>query len=215
MKNIFLIILIAFIATSCKKEGKTTYTIKGQMLICINGVEKPYLINTAINLFQQKDGSNNKSKVLANTIIDANGNFIFTYNTNNSYDSLIIREGSGFGFNNIITDVPIKNINNLKVFYAARYNLVVSLNVLKPYTNLDTILVIKPDSIISMKIPGPFTNRRLFKLIDFPARPEMIYGKNEEIQKAYLNTNIDLSKSYVIENSKLCGDTVYVNIDVK
>ena len=217
MKNIFLIILIAFIAASCKKEGKETLTIKGQMLSCIDGVEKPYLTNTAIDLFQQKDGSNNKSKVLANTVIDANGNFIFTYNTTNSFDKLMIRASSGFGFGRIITEIPVQSISNLKIYFAATYNLVVSLNALKPYTSSDTLYILRPDTfpITIVKIPGPFINKRVFKVGRLPALPEMIYGKNEGIQNAYLNTNIDLSKSYVIENSKLCGDTVYVNIDVK
>ena len=42
----------------------------------------------------------------------------------------------------------------------------------------------------------------------------MIYGSNGANKAASLNNTIDLSKGYAIDNRKLCGDTVYVNIDI-
>ena len=89
------------------------------------------------------------------------------------------------------------------------------MNAIKPYTNLDTLYVLKGDFLNTLKIPGPFINRRLYRINSFPVLPEMIYGNNGDNVKASLNNNVDLTKGYVIENNKLCGDTVYVNIDVR
>ena len=217
MKNILIIIALASLLYSCKKSSSTgsANKITGKMVLCSNGVENPYLTNTVIDLFQQNYGSNNNSKVLASTTIDAQGNFSFSYNTSNGLDKLTIRETGGYGFNPVITGLPIQDIANLKVFYSARYNLVVNLNATKPYSNLDTLKVLKGDSTITLKRPGPFTNRRLFKINSFTVSPEMKFEKNIETIKASLNNTINLDKEFVVENSKLCGDTVYVNVDVR
>jgi hypothetical protein len=67
-------------------------------LNCNNEVLNPVFINEGIGLFQQKNGLNNNSKVLANTTTDTKGNFSFTYETDNTLDKLIIRASSGFWF---------------------------------------------------------------------------------------------------------------------
>ena len=90
-----------------------------------------------------------------------------------------------------------------------------SLNVTNPFTNLDTLNIIRSDSNIVKKIAGPFTSRRVFVWKDYGLISNLNYGSNGAILPAGLNNTLNLNKGYVIENSKLCGDTVYVNIDVR
>ena len=216
MKNILILISIILLVSNCKKE-KTQRIISGQILNCNNGVGAPDFKNIEINLFQQKNGSNNKSKVLANTTTDSDGNFTFYYNTENTYDKLKIRTSSGFGFFILLEDIPIEDIRNLKIIRPS-YNLVVSLNVTKPFTSNDTLFVSKPDSNTIFKIVGPFISGRIFKSKNVPLNGTLNYNENKQkITSGVYNsaTAYDLSKFYNIEKNKFCIDTVYVNIDVK
>ena len=214
MKNIIIILTVSITIFSCKKAS-VTHTIKGQFINCNNGVTTPTFVNTAIDLFQQKGGSNNNSKVLANTTTDAQGNFIFSYSTTNTRDKLIIRASSGFGFANLMEGIPLEDISNLKVNIPPLYNLVISLNVTNPFTNSDTLSVIRADSNIVKKIAGPFVSKRLFVWKNYGLLGTLNYGSNGAVLPAGLNNSLNFNKGYVIENSKLCGDTVYVNIDVR
>lgn len=207
---------MSFIFYSCKKDknSSNSHTIKGSFVNCNNGNSTYNYNNTVIDLFQQSNGSNNNSKVLANTSTDSQGNFTFNYNTSNIRDKLIIRTSTGFGFFKIIEGIPIEDLPNLKIF-TGNYGLVVSLNVTKPYTNNDTLVIIKPDSNLLKKYSGPFVSGRIFSCKNVGILGPVYYESNGAILQAGLNNFLDLNKSYVIENSKLCGDTVYVNIDVR
>ena len=214
MKNLKIIVL-SLIIFGCKKQSPNTYTIKGQLLNCNNGVTTPTFVNTSIDLFQQNGGSNNNSKVLANTTTDAQGNFTFSYSTTNTRDKLIIRASSGFDFASLMEGIPLEDISNLKVNIPPLYNLVISLNVTNPFTNSDTLSVIRADSNIVKKIAGPFVSKRLFVWKNYGLLGTLNYGSNGAILQAGLNNSLNYNKGYAIENSKLCGDTVYVNIDVR
>ena len=216
MKNFIILLSSVFIFISCKKTiDSKTYTIKGKFVKCTNGVETPMLINEPIDLFQKNNGSNNNSKVLANTNTDVNGNFIFTYTTKNIVDRLIIRASSGFGFADYMKDIPLENLENLKVYTPPLFNLVVSLNVIKAYTSNDTLSILKPDSNLIKKIVGPFVSGRVFNCKNVGIPNTYNYISNDLILQCGLNKFINLNKEYKVENNKLCGDTVYVNIDVR
>ena len=215
MKNIVIFTAMALLINSCKKTPETIYTLKGQIIGCINGNVTPNLKNTAIDLFQKNDGSNFNAKVLATTTTDANGNFAFAYSTTNGGDKLIVRTAAGFGFADLMTNIPIGDISNLKIYYSGGYNLVVGLNVTKPYNITDTLILVKPDSLRLIKIPGPFVSGRVFKINNRAVNPSLNYLINGDIIKCRLNNTIYLDKEFIIENNKLCGDTVYVNIDVR
>lgn len=200
--------------SNCKKEN-TTYKLKGQIVLCNNGLETSFA-NEEIDLFQTKGGSNNNSKVLGKTKTDAQGNFSFEYATNNIDDRLVVRVSTGSGFLNLISGIPADNISDLKVCYSARYNLVVGLNVTKPYTNNDTLYVENVLTQNNIKIAGPFTSKRLYVVGSKSVSSQMNYGGNIEKIRCSLNgTNDSFTKQFLVENSKLCGDTVYVNLDIK
>jgi hypothetical protein len=221
MKQIIFFLTLIILFTNCKKD-KVTHTIKGKYISCVNAIQTP-IANSGIDLFQQRDGSNYKSQVLGNTVTDAQGNFTFTYTTDNTRDLLIIRESSGFGFNRIIEDIPVgKDVNDIRILSnGGIYNLVVRINVIKTYINLDTLFVqdfrntnpnVNPRGL---PIAGPFYNSRLYA-VSRSAYP-LKYNTNKDIIYYSLNnlSSNPFSKEFTIENSKLCGDTVYVNLDIK
>ena len=212
-KNIIIILTVSITLFSCKKAS-LTHTIKGQFINCSNNQSINY-DNTALDLFQQNNGSSNNSKVLANTTTDAQGNFTFSYSTTNTRDKLIIRASSGFDFASLMEGIPLEDISNLKVNIPPLYNLVISLNATNPFTNSDTLSVIRADSNIVKKIAGPFVSKRLFVWKNYGLLGTLNYGSNGAILQAGLNNSLNYNKGYAIENSKLCGDTVYVNIDVR
>ncbi len=215
MKKFIIFISIVALFTNCKKE-KVSYTIKGQVVLCFNGTQTPQA-NKTIELYQQKNGTNVNAEVLSTTTTDNNGDFTFTYTTTNLSDGLIIRESSGFGYYNLIAGVPIININDMKIYYLGRYNLVVSLNVTKPYTNNDTLYVNNLKNLTYIKKAGPFTSGRIYKEGDVGFLEDRYYGGNKQTLYCGLNSlsNFIFNKDFIIENSKLCGDTVYVSLDIK
>jgi hypothetical protein len=216
MKNLIVFISIAVLFTNCKKE-KVTYTIKGQITICYSPTNQVSYANSKIDLFQQKNGTFSGAQTLANTTTDANGNFAFDYTTDNQNDNLIIRESSGFGYSNIMTGIPLKNIDDLKIYYNGRYNLVVSLNVTKLYTNSDTLSIRNLNGGINPKIAGPFVNGRIYKEVGIGFLRDIVYTGTEQTlnYRIYTSQNLDFTKDFIVENSKLCGDTVYVSLDIK
>ncbi|MCY7291047.1 MAG: hypothetical protein LH615_02585, partial [Ferruginibacter sp.] len=145
--------------------------------------------------------------------------------TDNNNDKLIIRESSGNGFNYLISNILVgQDISDIKIYLGGgRYNLVVGLNVTNAHTNLDTLYVKDfrggiptPQNINGLPVPGPFTNRRLY-YTSMSLSPNLIYGENVENIGCNLNrlTNNLFGKQFLIQNSKVCGDTVYVNLDIR
>ena len=219
MKKYIILSIAIFILNSCKKATETTYTIKGKFVKCTNGIETAMLPNEPIDLFQKNNGSNNNSKVIANTITNADGTFIFTYSSIHSQDKLLIRASSGFGFVSYIEGLPLlQDIPNLKIQTFSQYNLAVNLNVVKPYTNADTLFYGRPDIGTDIKIAGPFVTGRLFKIINAPLRSTLYYESNTEYIPFRINDPFGqfTRKEFTVNNSNLCGsDTVFVNIDVR
>ncbi len=214
MKNIITIFILLFFAF-CKKE-KIAYILKGQVVLCYSPTNQVGYKNKRIELFQQKNGIDRKGEIIGTTTTDSSGNFNFGYTTSNIIDKIKIRESSGFGISDIITAIPVKNIDNLKVYYSGRYNLVVSLNVIKPYTNNDTLFVSNLKNLTYIKRAGLFVNGRYYTEISVPIKPDINYEFNNEKLFYVLNNNDNtFIKDFKIENSKLCGDTVYVTLDIK
>lgn len=215
MKNLIIILSLIVCFTSCKKV-KVSNSIKGQIVVCYSPTNQVSYANSKIELYQQNNGTNSKSQILATTTTDANGNFTFEYSTDNSNDNLIIRESSGFGFSNIMTGIPLKTMDNLKIYYSGRYNLVVSLNVTKPYTNNDTLYVANPKTLNYVKKAGPFFNGRYYFESSVPVKPDPNYSYNTENLRFVINNdNNSFNKDFQIETNKLCGDTVYVTLDIR
>ncbi len=201
--------------SNCKKEN-TAYNLKGRIVLCYNtGVITPFA-NEPIDLFQTYNGGNYKSRVLGNTSTDAQGNFSFNYITDDRDEKLAIRASSGFGFIKIVKGIPVQNISDLKVYYSGRYNLVIGLNVTKPYTNSDTLYISDLINLGYIKKAGPFVSGRV-SVQPGVALNEPEYENNKGIIYSGLNSNTNLifNKEFIIENSKLCSDTVYVNLDIR
>ena len=218
MKNLIFILSLAILLSSCKKE-KLTYSITGQLVSCGS---TQYTANSYVDLFQQRNGGNYKSEIVATTTTDSEGKFSFTYIPNNNLDDvLILRQSSGNSFINLVEGIPIKNISDFKYYYSGfAYNLVVSLNVQKPYTANDTLYVqscstVNPNGI---KIPGPFVSGRLFVVPGLALRPKVNYSGNTQNINAGLNSSLStvFAKDYFVPfPTKWGGDSIYVNLDIR
>jgi hypothetical protein len=216
MKNIAFLLFVVIAFATCKKP-EVIYTLSGQIMPCFG-----YSINTDLQLYQKK-ASNRDAKVLATTKADANGNFTFTYSTDNTFDKLKLRQSTGFGFNNIIEEIDIKNIEGLKI-YSPKYHLVVNLNVIKPYTSNDTLYMegltyTNPYA----KFSGPFisgrklvyTNRNVGTSINDP-----FYNGTNQVYICRLNSPINASQIFDKEfnvplPSQCNGDSIYITLDIK
>lgn len=214
MKNIILVIITISIICSCKKE-KVSYKLSGQLSSCFANVKRAYA-NEEIRLYQKNPGFfSNDDKALATTKTDNNGNFSFDYFAENTNNKVAIQASSGFGFNTLVSQIPVKNIDNAD-FYLGGYNLVVSLNVTKPYTNSDTLYVSNLKTLIFVKKAGPFVSGRYYVETNVPVKPEVNYEFNSEDLRYVINDNSNtFYTDFKIENNKLCGDTVYVTLDIK
>jgi hypothetical protein len=220
MKNILLIILITISVVSCKRES-VSYTINGQFLSCT-----AYNNTDNYELFQQKNGSNVNAQILATTKTDANGNFSFTYTTNNMNDKLILRQSSGFGYSKILEEIDLGNISNL-IIGKPIYHLIVSLNVTKPYTSNDTLFMANYNSngspIGFVKVAGPFISGRKFTFPNLYSGTSISEPKYPGTLKTYyclLNTPFGTTgafdKDYIVPLPKSCnGDSIFVSLDIK
>ncbi len=217
MKNIVTILLLILVITSSCKKEKISYSLKGQIVLCYSPTNQVAYKNAKIELFQQKIGIDRKGEIIGTTTTDSSGNFNFTYTTNNITDKIKIRESSGFGLSDIISGIPVKNIDNLKVYYSGRYNLVVILNVINPYTNNDTLFVSNLKTLTYLKRAGPFVNGRVYTEGGVSLLEDPSYNGNKQTMSCGLNSlqNLIFNKEFIVSNNFLCGDTVYVTLDIK
>ena len=65
------------------------------------------------------------------------------------------------------------------------------------------------------KITGPFNTGRVFVSKNVLLTETLKYGLNKAILQVGLNTFVNIDKEYFLEDSKLCGDTVFVTIDIR
>ncbi len=117
----------------------------------------------------------------------------------------------------MLTEIKLQKLSdNLKIYYAGRFNLAVVLNVTNAYTISDTLYVNGYNLQAPLKFVGPFVNGRLFSAGGVTTSSEMLYPINNEILNYKIrNSGVIMSKEYTVPNSKLCGDTVYVNLDIR
>ena len=202
----------------CKKE-KVTYSLTGQLVSCGS---TQYTANSYVDLFQQRNGGNYKSEIVATTTTDSDGKFSFTYTPNNNLDNvLILRQSSRFGFVNLVEGIPIKNIPDFKYYYSGSgYHLIVSLNVQKPYTANDTLYVYIPGSTAATeyKAAGPFVSGRIITKINQGFYPKVNYSGTEQTIRSGLliGGNDVFNKTYTVPFPTKCeGDSIYVNLDIR
>jgi hypothetical protein len=217
MKNLIIFISIAILFSNCKKE-KITRTISGQFFTCGPAAEF-----TNYELLQQKNGLAIGSEVLSTTKPDITGKFSFNYTTDNTTDKLFIRQSSGFGYNKIIENIDNKDISNLNIYLTFKYHLIVSLNVIKPYTNNDTLFFQSYTNTNGLKLAGPFVSRRVLVASNlyvgtsifapmYSGTPQSIFcGLNSSY-----GTSGTFDKDYLVPLPTKCsGDSIYVSLDIK
>ena len=166
MKNIITFCIISLFFSSCKKEKvySDNFTISGQFLPCsgFNNTDNYELVQKKTNWFSSPD-----INILSTFKTNNEGNFTTSFNTSNKNNKLILRQSSGFGFSEILEEIDVTDITNLKIGRSI-YHLIINLNVTKPYTINDTLFIIGANlyTPIDFKIAGPFESGRLLKKIN-------------------------------------------------
>jgi len=211
----FLILLISF--QSCKKDIDSpgdgpTYTITGRLFENCN--MQP-LSNQLIDLFQEYStgvGGLNGG-ILAQTTTDANGNFKFDFKDMDGFTESI-RIPAGQGYTKLIENIPQnQSISNIEVFKTIYTNFQVSLNVINPHSNTDTLVIANFETNTEMHIPCPLTSGILYTATNYPLLVKD-FGGNFMRLTWYFNqyTGTLYEKTFKIE--KFCGDTVFVTVDI-
>ena len=161
-------ILIGFSLASCVKtltklpEDNTYYTIEGHLFYdCdkepVKGLTLRLIQNTVRNLFSNEDG------LLDTCVTDSNGYYKFVFKDKGGTE-LLMRYKAGWGYNTLIQDIPDQIcFLDLNLYKQPSINLEVSLNVINPYSEKDTLVVNDFKSIDGFKTTGPFKSGLLFR----------------------------------------------------
>jgi hypothetical protein len=223
MKKFILGFSTVILLISCKKSTMP-YTFSGQLISCSSTSVYP---NVKLELVEETDYGTTSGKIVATTNTDNSGNFSFSYNGTNIKKTYAIRTVVGFGYDEIIGGITEGNISDLKIYTSFKYHLIVSLNVIKPYTNNDTLFMAKytangtPAGLV--KVAGPFASGRKFTFPNLDIETSVYAPKYSGTLHTYnclFNTTYGTSglfdKDYILSLPTKCnGDSVYVNVDIK
>jgi hypothetical protein len=172
--------------------------------------------NQSIDLFQEIEVNLDNSAdggILASTTTDVNGYFKFEFkDKKGGFES--IRYAAGAGFNHIIDNIPQrKSIDGLILYKIPTTNIQVSLNVIKPYTTNDTLVINDIRTFQNIKIPGPFSSGILYTATDFPLLA-MYYSGEQKSLYWYFNqyNGTEFHTDFIID--KYCSDTIKVVADI-
>jgi len=129
--NIIAILLILVAFTSCKHD-EVVCTLKGRILNDCNGA--PFA-NQEIALKQElSSGLTIQGGILAETTTDADGNFVFTYQSENGESLSINYSGP------IIEGIPLKKTQDLgAIIYSPSCKIVYRVKINNPYNIGDTL----------------------------------------------------------------------------
>ena len=170
MKQTKTILFILIIATfnSCKHD-EVVCTLKGRILNECNGA--PFA-NQEIALKQElSSGLTIEGGVLAETTTDADGNFVFTYQSENGESLSINYSGP------IIEGIPLKKTQDLgTIIYSPSCKIVYRVKVNNPHTINDTLACFNLDhpDPNGIRIVGPFHDTT-FGLFNVPSMKTMQY----------------------------------------
>ncbi|MEO8772647.1 MAG: hypothetical protein ABI402_21305 [Ferruginibacter sp.] len=163
MKNlIFIFIVLLFFCGCGKNDTSPTTYVSGHLYETCNGAP---IKNQGLYIYQQSLSSNGNN-TLATGSTDSTGYYKIPYGTGNSINNIELRLSGG---NYAVTTLPksLVNIDDLNVYNISTCNIVVRLNVINPYTSLDTLDINDYRSLTNLKIPGPFISGILYTASDY------------------------------------------------
>lgn len=175
MKQILIIILIVAVGISfsgCKKAftNPNTYTLKGKVYVDCNKtpIANAIVIYVDNGIEGNGTGIHNGNLEVGRDTTNADGSFEINYKLPEGVGVLIDPNLTVKGVNTLYGVPDVKNIENLEVYAAPTCFLNVKLNVQKPYTNTDTLLVNNlVTGIGNLKIAGPFTTGTVYTIPNY------------------------------------------------
>jgi hypothetical protein len=207
--KIILFLLILFAFASCKHD-EVVCTLKGRILNDCNGA--PFA-NQEIALKQElSSGLTIQGGILAETTTDADGNFVFTYQSENGEPLSINCSGP------IIQGIPVKKTQDIGTFFSyGKANFTISLVTSRPFTNLDTLYYtnyVSPETGITRIKVGPFTNQVLDSIVSHTLGGPFNYGESYSTMGVtyYLNKANVSNFKHAAFNVDNCGS--WGNVDL-
>lgn len=208
---ILIVCTIIIVIISCKKEIKP-YTISG---FFFGGCPKQSLANQQIKLMYKKSSGmyyfNETSQIVTT---DINGYFTFTTNLKSWWIQVSGSEDVLYSSNSKT------NVSNIEIYKGVSNAIRVYLNVIRPYTINDTLLLyhVRDSNGFSYRITGPFNSGFLLTTPNFT--PNIAFYSNQDLDSikiASIETAISNNwgkHTYSKFNFSLCDtSTVTINID--
>lgn len=115
----------------------------------------------------QLNAMSNSTGTLATGSTDSTGYFKIPYGTGNPIESIELRLGGGNYGVTKLPAYPLQDIDNLNVYHNSTCNIIVRLNVINSYTNLDTLEIGDFRTFTNTKFAGPFTNGIFYLVTNF------------------------------------------------
>ncbi len=209
--SIFLLSLILMLV-GCQKDATPILYMSGH--IYDNCYDRTPLRNGIIRLFGMKYGDDQKGKVVAYDSTDENGYFKIFFPRDREIYYMKLQTIRG---NDLMQEIPAtSNMENVEVFATIYTHIRVSLNVINPHVEKDSLIIGNfSNGGSELKIPCPLNSGYLYTATNWSPIEAMGYaGTNEKIGwyfKPY--TGFTYSQRFKID--KYCTDTVDVIVDIK
>ncbi|MBC7537075.1 MAG: hypothetical protein H7258_15400 [Ferruginibacter sp.] len=213
MKNLLTISVLCILFSGCKKNDTTpTVYVSGHLYQTCGGLA---VKNQALYIYQLNAGSNSTG-TLATGSTDSTGYFKIPYGTTNPINLIELRLGGG---NYAVCTWPFysRDIDDLNVYNISTCNIVVRLNVINPYTSLDTLDINDYRNLTNLKIPGPFTPGILYTANNYQILlPSYLSNSETGILEEPFAYRINHAPTFTIQPFRLktCGtNEVVINIE--
>jgi len=206
--------------SSCKKKiikapPVPTYEIEGHLyrdcdMEPVEGLEI-FLLQNAPNGFITRTTSGGP---LDSCVTDSTGYYKFNF-TDKKGDELYIRYRAGYGYNTIHDYLPKEtSFYNYDLFIFPTFNIEVSLNVINPYTENDTLIIQDYATQEGFRIPGPFKSGLAFRTEDgFLFDMSLKENNFTVIWNLLPYRGVTFAEYFSIY--EYCNNTVYVTIDIE
>ena len=213
----FLVFLLSgalLLAVGCsKEEDETIYTIQGTLYEDCS--EKP-VANKIIRLYQPEIsywfGSNPVGGVLATTLTDEKGGFVFQFTDKGGlYQQIDCYTSSYYTYASLVEHLPTKtNLTGLSLYLSVTYSANIYLDVKNPYSSYDTLYYTDANVAKHRHITGPFHSQLLNKVADQKVL-DMRYPFPKEVFQYWMNQESARLKYFPVA---VC-DTVDVTVVIE
>ncbi len=189
--------------------GDTYYKVEGY--IYEDCSQEPYA-NRALQIWQDYEAGifDDYGGVLAEATTDENGFFSCSYKRENYSYCPVIQSDGGYEIMMIPCDTDIYDV---VAYIAPTANIQVSLNVINPYEEGDTLVIGDFTTLNNLYIPCPVSSGVLYTAENFPLLTMSYTGQSKYINW-FITPYNDNAILHWFTIDKYCNDTVFVTVDI-